>query len=218
MGKLKAMIDGTEGSFSKGATILEAAEQLGVEIPTLCHSPDITPTGNCRICVVEVEGSARLVASCHTPISAGMVIRTRSPKVVAARKATVELLMAGHTGPCVTDGCAKDCKLHQIASDLEVGPPRFRVRRRRYYPVEEVSPYVRRDMSRCILCRRCIRACSEIAKKDVFGVAYRGFGSKVVVDFDEPLDKGVCRDCGVCIGYCPTSALARAEKGVAGNE
>ena len=125
MGDLKAIIHSTEGSFPEGATILEAAEQVGSEIPTLCRSPDITPTGNCRICVVEVEGSARLVASCHTPISAGMVIRTRSHKVVAARKATVELLMAGHTGLCVTDECAKGCKLHNIASDLEVGPPRL---------------------------------------------------------------------------------------------
>ena len=218
MGNVKAIIDRIEGNFPEGMTILEAAQQLGLEIPTLCHSPEITPTGNCRICVVEVEASERLVASCHTPIMRGMVIKSRSAKVVAARKATVELLMAGHTGPCVTDECAKDCKLHNLAADLEVGPPRFRVRKRRYYPVEDVSPYVRRDMSRCILCRRCINACSEIAKKDVFSVAYRGFNSKVVVDYDKPLDKEVCRDCGVCIEYCPTSALARAEKGVARNE
>ena len=218
MADIKLLIDGIEVKGPAGTTILDAAKGAGVEIPTLCHSPDLRPEGNCRLCVVEVEGSPRLIASCHTPISEGMVIHTRSPKVLAVRKVIVELLLAGHTGPCVTDECAKDCELHNIAADLEVGPPRFRVRKRRYYPVEDVSPYVRRDMSRCILCRRCISACSEIAKKDVFSVAYRGFNSKVVVDYDEPLDKEVCRDCGVCIEYCPTSALARAEKGVARNE
>ena len=215
MSMVHFVINGREVKASEGTTILDAAKGAGVEIPTLCHSPDLKPEGNCRLCVVEVEGSPRLVASCHTPISKGMVIHTRSPKVLAAQKVIVELLLAGHTGPCVTDECAKDCELHNIAADLEVAPPRFQVRERRFYPVEDVSPYVRRDMSRCILCRRCVRACSEIAKKDVFGIAYRGFQSKVVVDCDEPLDKEVCKECGICIDYCPTSALTKPMKGVA---
>ena len=215
MNNFKAVLDGTEVSGVEGMTILEAAEKAGIHIPTLCHSPDLTPDGNCRICVVEVERSPRLVASCHTPIADGMVIHTRSPKVLAARKAVVELLLAGHTGPCVTDECAKDCELHNLAAELEVGPPRFQVRQRRAYPTEEISPYVQRDMSRCILCRRCARACIEIAKKNVFSVAYRGFKSKVVVDCDVALDKEACRDCGICIDYCPTSALSRPKKGVA---
>ncbi len=215
MADVTVVIDGKEVSGSSGMTILEAAEKMGIHIPTLCHSADLTPDGNCRICVVEVEGSPRLVASCHTPMADGMVIHTRSPKVLAARKAIVELLLSGHTGPCVTDECAKDCELHNLAAELEVGPPRFQVRKRRFYPVEEVSPYVRRDMSRCILCRRCVRACAEIAKKNVFSMAYRGFQSKVVVDCDVPLDKEFCRDCGICIDYCPTSALTKPNKEVA---
>ena len=215
MGDVNVVIDGEKVSGPEGMTILEAANEAGINIPTLCHRPDLTPEGNCRICVVEVEGSPRLVASCHTPISEGMVIQTRSPKVLAARKTVVELLLAGHTGPCVTDECAKDCELHNIAADLEVGPPRFQVKERRSYPVETLSPYVQRDMGRCILCRRCVRACAEIAKKNVFSMAYRGFWSKVVVDCDVPLDKEACRDCGICIDYCPTSALTKPIKGVA---
>lgn len=215
MSDYKAVLDGTEVSGHKGMTILEAAEKMGIHIPTLCHSPDLTPDGNCRICVVEVEGAPRLVASCHTPMADGMVIHTRSPKVLAARKAVVGLLLAGHTGPCVTDECAKDCELHNLAAELEVGPPRFQVKQRRFYSIEEISPYVQRDMSRCILCRRCIRACIEIAKKNIFSMAYRGFRSKVVVDCDVALDKEACRDCGICIDYCPTSALTKPIKGVA---
>jgi len=215
MADVNLVIDGKEVSGPSGTTILEAASEAGINIPTLCHRPDLTPEGNCRICVVEVEGSLRLVASCHTPIREGMVVHTHSPKVLSARRAVVELLLTGHTGPCVTDECARECELHYLAAELEVGPPRFQVKTRRAYPVEDVSPYVRRDMGRCILCRRCIRACAEIAKKNVFSMAYRGFRSKVVVDCDGVLDKEVCRDCGICVEYCPTSALTKVNKEVA---
>jgi NADH:ubiquinone oxidoreductase subunit E/NAD-dependent dihydropyrimidine dehydrogenase PreA subunit/ferredoxin len=207
MGNVHVMIDGIQVNGQKDMTILQAAKEAGVEIPTLCHQDGLTPSGNCRICVVEVEGSNRLVAACHTPIEEGMMIQTRSPRVLELRRGTIELLLAGHTGPCVTDKAAKDCGLHGIASDLEVGPPRFPVRRPRFYPVEDVSSYVRRDMSKCILCRKCIRACGEIASRNIYSMAYRGFGSKVVVDYDVPLNKEACKDCGICIEYCPTSAL-----------
>jgi NADH dehydrogenase/NADH:ubiquinone oxidoreductase subunit G len=215
MGDIKLTIDGKDVEVAWGTTILSAAEGIGVVIPTLCHRPDLSVEGNCRMCVVEVEGSPRLVASCHTPVSEGMVIHTRSARVLKARKVIMELLLAGHTGPCVTDECARECEVHCLAAELEVGPPRFGVRRRRFYPVEEVSPYVRRDMSRCILCRRCIRACREIAKQDLFYMAYRGFDSKVVTGCDEVLDAEVCKDCGICIEYCPTSALLKPSEEVA---
>ena len=189
MGDVKLMIDGKKLSVLERTTILKAAQDADINIPTLCHRPDLTPEGLCRVCVVEVEGAPRLVASCHTPVTDGMVIHTRTAKVLAARKTIIELLLAGHTGPCVTDECAGDCELHHLAADLEAGAPRFQVKKRRSYPVENISPYVQRDMGRCILCRRCIRACAQLAKKNVFSMAYRGFESKVVVDCDVPLDK-----------------------------
>ena len=207
MGDVSVTIDGTGVKGQEGMTILQAAQQVNIEIPTLCHQDGIKPSGNCRICVVEVEGSRTLVGSCHTPIAQGMVIHTRSDKVLKARGATIELLLSGHTGSCVTDSAAKECRLHEIASHLEVGPPRFLVKKPRFYPPEDASPYVKRDMSKCILCRKCIRACDEIAGQKIYSMAYRGFGSKVVVDCDVPLDKEVCKDCGICIEYCPTSAL-----------
>jgi NADH dehydrogenase/NADH:ubiquinone oxidoreductase subunit G len=211
VGEIKVVIDGVEVSAPKDMIILEVARQIGIEIPTLCYSPDLSPTGVCRICVVEVEGVRTLVGSCHTPIAPGMVIHTRSPKVLAARRAAVELLQAAHDAVCVIDSNCQRCDLHKLCADLQVRRAGFQVRKRRSYSVEEISPYVRRDMSKCILCRRCILACSEIAKKNVYALAYRGFNSKVVVDCDVPLNKEVCRDCGICIDYCPTNALSRPQ-------
>ena len=215
MARVKLEIDGREVSCKGGLTILAAAEQVGIHIPTLCYRPELSAGGGWRLCVVEVDGSPRLVASCHTPVAGGMVVRTDTARVRAARRVVVELLLTGHTGPCVTDVEARSCELHKLAAEMEVGVPRFKVRRPRWYPVEEISPYVRRDMSRCVLCGRCVRACAEVAKKGIYAMAYRGFESKVVVDCDVVLNKEECRDCGVCIDFCPTTALMKPGKGVA---
>ena len=204
-------INGSKLSGREGMTILEVARENGIDIPTLCYSPELIPIGACRICVVEVEGSKTLVGSCHTPVTQEMVIYTHSPQVLEARKAMVELLLASHPDNCLVCDKANRCELRKIAADLEVGLPRFKSRKR-YYPIEDVSPYIVRDLSKCILCRRCIRACSEIKKADVFAMAYRGFDSKVVVDLDQPLDKDICRDCDVCISLCPTGALSKPSK------
>jgi NADH dehydrogenase/NADH:ubiquinone oxidoreductase subunit G len=206
--KLRLTLNGNQVSGRPGQTILELAQENGVDIPTLCHHADLSPLGACRICVVEVEGSRTLVGSCHTPIAEGMVIQTHSPKVLASRRAITELLLASHSGACYMCDKANMCELRKIAAELDVGLPRFQVKKH-YYPKEDVSPYIFRDLTKCILCRRCVRACREVAKKDVFAVAYRGFDSKIIVDFDQPLDKEACRDCGICIPYCPTGALSQ---------
>jgi len=203
-------IDGLDIVVSSGITILEAAQDHGIPIPTLCHARELAPIGACRICVVEVAGMKALAGACHTPVSDGMIIRTHSPKVIAARRATVELLLAAHTGDCVTDANAEHCLLHRLASELEVGPPRFRVRKTRRYPPEDSNPYVRRDLSKCIMCRKCVSACTEIAGKNLLDVGYRSFRSKIVYGRDEPLDSDRCKDCGICIDYCPTGALTPA--------
>lgn len=205
---IRVTLNGTEVSGRQGQTILQLAQANGVDIPTLCHHEDLKPLGACRICVVEVEGSRTLVGACHTPISEGMVVHTHSPRVLASRRVIVELLLASHSGNCYMCDKANMCELRKIAAELDVGLPRFRVKKR-FYAKEDVSPYITRDLTKCILCRRCVRACNEIAGHDVFAVAYRGFGSKIIVDFDQPLDKEVCRDCGICISYCPTGALSR---------
>jgi NADH dehydrogenase/NADH:ubiquinone oxidoreductase subunit G len=206
--KPRVTLNGNQVSGRPGQTILELAQENGVDIPTLCHHADLSPLGACRVCVVEVEGSRTLVGSCHTPIADGMVIHTHSPKVLASRKVIIELLLASHSGACYMCDKANMCELRKIAAELDVGLPRFQVKRH-YYPKEDISPYITRDLTKCIMCRRCVRACTEIAKKNVFAVAYRGFDAKIVVDDDQSIDKEVCRDCGVCIPYCPTGALSQ---------
>lgn len=212
MGNVNVIIDGKKVRVREGATILEAAEACSVIIPTFCHIKGLMPTGVCRVCVVEVKGSKTLVGACHTPASDGMIVSTHTPKVVAARKVIVELMLTGHTGDCVNDPNAENCKLHNLASDYEVGAPRFNVKSPRFYPAEESNPYVRRDLSKCILCRKCVKACREIARKDVLSIGYRGFRSKVVSGYDEALTAEVCRDCLICIEHCPTGALSRPVK------
>ena len=213
MQNVNAILNDTPVTCQQGMTILELANEQGIDIPTLCHSPELTPLGACRICVVEVEGSRTLVGSCHTPVTEGMVIHTHSPRVIETRKVIVELLLASHGGTCYMCDKANICELRKIAADLDVGLPQFQVRKR-FYQTEDISPYIIRDLTKCILCRRCVRACAEIADHDIFAVGYRGFDSKIVVDLNQPLDKEVCRDCDICIDLCPTGALSKRKKTV----
>ena len=169
---------------ASGMTILQAAEANGIEIPTLCYLKDLSPIGACRICVIEVAGSRTLVGSCHTPVAEGMVIQTHSPRVLETRRVLVELMMASHPDNCIVCETANCCGLRKLATEMEVGLPRFRTRMH-YFPVEDENPYIVRDMSKCILCRRCVAACYNLAGKKMFSLAYRGFDTKVVHGLDE---------------------------------
>ena len=208
MATVRLNIDGKRIKVREGASILEAGEANGIGIPTLCHIKGQLPTGACRICVVEVVGSKGLVGACHTPVAEGMIVRTQSPKVVEARKIIIELMLTAHAGVCVNDPDAENCLLHNLASDYEVGAPRFNVRAPRYYPAEETNRYVLRDLSKCILCRKCVKACADMAGENILSIGYRGFTSKVITGFDESLNSEVCRDCGICVEHCPTGALS----------
>jgi len=190
-------------------TILEVARENGIDIPTLCYLRDFSPVGACRLCVVEVEGSRTLVGSCHTPIAEGMVILTHSPKVLETRRVLVELMLASHPDSCLICGEANRCELRKIAADLDIGLPRFRIKRH-YLPVEAENPRIVRDMSKCILCRRCVTGCGNLNGEQIFSLAYRGFDSKVIFGLDQPVEmKATCRDCDNCIALCPTGALSK---------
>jgi NADH dehydrogenase/NADH:ubiquinone oxidoreductase subunit G len=208
MNDVSLTINGAQVTGRAGMTILEAARENGIDIPTLCFLEDLAPVGACRICVVEVEGSRTLVGSCHTPITEGMVIQTHSPKVLEARRILLELMLASHPDACLVCDQANLCELRKIATDLEVGLPRFNLRKH-FYPAEAENPEIVRDLSKCILCRRCVYACRNIKGEGMFSIAYRGFESKVVHGFDQPLVQVACKDCSVCIDLCPTGALSR---------
>ena len=209
--KINLTINDKEVSGRPGMTILEVAGENGIDIPTLCHIPDLPPIGACRLCVVEVEGSRTLVGSCHTPVAEGMVVQTHSPKVIATRKVLVELMLASHSDACLVCDKANICELRRIAADLEIGLPRFRTRKH-YYPVEDENSGMLRDMSKCVQCRRCVAACKSPGGEPLFGVAYRGFDSKVVHGHDQPLGSESCENCDACIEICPSGALQKARK------
>jgi len=209
MGNIALTMNGAPVSGREGMTILEIARENGIDIPTLCYLEELPPVGACRICVVEVEGSRTLVGSCHTPITEGMVIHTHSPKVLGVRKILVELMLASHPDNCLVCDEANRCELRKLAADLDIGMPRFRMRKH-YYPVEDENPYIIRDMSKCILCRRCVAACQNIKGERMFSIAYRGFDSKVVYGIDQPVgSEEACHDCDTCISLCPTGALSK---------
>lgn len=209
MSNVSLTINGAQVTGLQGQTILEVARENGIDIPTLCYLEDLNPIGACRLCVVEVEGSRTLVGSCHTPVTEGMVIHTHSPKVLTARRILVELMLASHPDNCLVCDEANLCQLRKIAADLDIGLPRFRMRKH-YFPVEDENPHIIRDMSKCILCRRCVAACQNIKGAKMFSIAYRGFDSKVIYGLDQPVgSEEACRDCDTCVSLCPTGALSK---------
>ena len=189
-----------------GETILSALTRAGIEVPTLCHMKKLTPTGACRICVVELEGMAGLVPSCSTPVEAGMRIFTNSPRVIEARKLIIELLLADHPDDCLYCVRSGSCRLQKLAQDYGVRERIFPPRRREN-TLDTASPAIVFDQSKCILCGKCVRTCSEIQK--VFAIEFTGRGSNMRVSpaFHDSLNVSSCICCGQCISVCPTGAL-----------
>ena len=202
---INVTLNGRSVQARPGTTILDLASENDIIIPTLCFHKNLSPTGACRMCVVEVATSRTLVASCHTPAASNMVIETHSPKVMRTRNMIMELMMSSHPDFCLVCDKANICEMRLLSAELGAGLPRFRAKKR-YYPIED-NPYVIRDLTKCVLCYRCIKACKEIKKANLYSMGYRGFHCKVVVDQDVSLDKEVCRDCGICVPYCPVGAL-----------
>jgi len=192
-------------AFVPGQTILEAAAAAGVRIPTLCHLRGTTPTGACRICVVEVAGARSLIAACSTPAAPNMVVQTKSHRVVQARKVILELLLASGEHDCLLCPSCGDCQLQDLAFEYQVSPKRFD-RPTDLRPIE-VNPLIVRDPSRCILCGRCVQACNEVQVNRAISFGYRGNRAKIVAAGDRPLKDSECVFCGECVQACPTGAL-----------
>ncbi len=201
-------IDGERTSVPEGTTILEAAKLMNVHIPTLCHHEDQAIKAVCRICVVEVEGQIQLPTACNTPVSEGMVIKTASPKVIKARKNIMELILSRHTQDCLI--CSKNgtCELQSVASDLNMS------RRNRYelearnVEVDESSPSIVRDMTKCILCGRCVEVCTDVQGITVMDKENRGYHTLVVPPYGKSLVDTACVNCGQCVQVCPVGAIS----------
>ena len=199
-------LDGREVSGYLGMTILELAKESGVEIPTLCHDKHLPPTGACRVCLVENEQSGALLASCVTPIASGMVINTHSPRVIERRKTIVKLMLTSHPDSCLVCDKGNRCQLRQIASDLGIGLVELQ-RIPRMASIEEVNPFLERDLSKCILCAKCIRACQELVVEGAIDYFQRGFMTIPATLNNLPLENSECTFCGTCVALCPTGAL-----------
>jgi iron-only hydrogenase group A len=190
----------------KGETILSALNRNGIMIPTLCRMPEFTPTGACRMCVVEVEGRDRLVTACSAPVEEWMRIKTHSPRVIRARKTIVELLLANHPDDCLYCDRNLDCELQKLSDQMQVRERRIRgskIKPRR----DQSSPAIVRELSKCILCGRCIRVCEEVIMATSIDFIGRGRSTHVGPAMDRDLNFSSCISCGQCVLVCPTGAL-----------
>ncbi|MFW6389161.1 MAG: 2Fe-2S iron-sulfur cluster-binding protein, partial [Marinilabiliaceae bacterium] len=206
--KVNLKIDNLSVSVDDGTTILEAARQVNVRIPTLCHHEDLCVAGNCRVCVVEQTGGDRLLPSCAVPVTEGMEIHTNSLKVRNARKQIIELLISEHRPDCTT--CYKNgkCELQALTNEYIVGEKGFiPLVPLKGYTVDEFSPSIIKDDSKCIRCQRCVRTCTEIQNISALTVAHKGGEMKVSTFFEKPIYEVVCTNCGQCVTHCPTGAL-----------
>lgn len=230
----KITINGNEFSFESGETILDVARRNSIDIPTLCHLKGTNATGACRVCVVEVERARTLVASCAAPAGNGMVVHTESPKVVAARKMIIQLLLSSGNHNCAVRGsdgenwtdfqlrvqkdddsdalCPVwgDCRLQDLAYRYQVSGERFSATHTRY-PMELVNPFIVRDFSRCIQCGRCVQACNEVQVNKAISFGYRGAATKIIAAGDRPYVDSDCVFCGECVQACPVGALVEKD-------
>ena len=204
---ISVTIDGRQTRVPSGTTILEAARQLGVHIPTLCHHDDLCVAGVCRVCVVEVERQRTLQASCAYPITAPLAIMTHTEKVRRARRHIIDLLLSEHVGECYACFRNNNCELQALAKEYGVDSFRFGHREKPKYTVDRSSYSVVRDINKCVQCRRCERTCVDLQEVGTLGTIGRSHDSKLTTFMDKPLGNVVCINCGQCINRCPTGAL-----------
>jgi NADH-quinone oxidoreductase subunit G len=203
---IQAVIDRTNVEVPEGTTILWAARKANVNIPTLCHHPDLVPGGQCGLCVVEIEGIPGLTRACLTPIGKGWKVKTHTPRLMMVRRQLVELILSNHDTDCLT--CIKNnsCELQSLAATLGIDSVEWRKSEEKL-PVDTSSVSIVRDPNKCILCGRCIQVCDNIQSVHALAVNHRGCDTVITTAFDAGLGNSVCINCGQCVVHCPVGAL-----------
>lgn len=210
--KINLIIDGTKVTVDSGTTVLDAAKSINIKIPTLCYHPDLCIAGNCRVCVVEQEGTRNLIASCAVPATDGMIIHTNSLKVRTARKHVIELLLSEHNSECTKCYKNGDCELQSLAAEYKITDNNLiDLVPFHHYTIDNFSPSIIKDDSKCIRCQRCVRTCEELQSVSALGVAYRGEHMKISTFEELPMFDVVCTNCGQCVNRCPVGALVERD-------
>ncbi len=203
---IKLEVNGRLIEADKGETILSALNRNGLYVPTICSIKGLSPTGACRMCVVEVEGRENLVPSCSFPVEQSLKITTHSPRVLKARKTNVELLLSNHPDDCLYCERNGSCELQSLAEDLNIRERRI-PGKKSPYKIDRSSPAIIRDPAKCILCGRCVRICEELMATSALDFAYRGNELHISTTLGKPLNFSNCTACGQCLVSCPTGAL-----------
>jgi predicted molibdopterin-dependent oxidoreductase YjgC len=206
MEPISLTINGLPLVAGAGTSILKAARDNGIRIPTLCHHPHLEAAGACRLCVVEDDQSGRIMASCVTPVAAGLSVQTDSEALRRHRANIVRLLMANHPESCIVCNKGNRCELRLLAAELGIGVTGLR-RMPHYLQLEEANPFIIRDLTKCILCGKCIRADQELVAVGAIDYNLRGLRSRPATAGERPLEKSSCTFCGTCVSLCPTGAL-----------
>ena len=203
-------IDNQKISVPEGIIILEAAKQVGIDIPTLCFLKDINEIGDCRMCVVKVEGRRGFATSCIQKVEEGMVIKTHTPEIIEARHVMLDLIISNHDKDCLTCTRMGNCELQALAAKFGIQSIEYKGERKEY-PLDDVSPSIVKDPNKCILCRRCVAVCKNVQKIGAIDCGNRGFDSSISTSYNKSLKDTNCVYCGQCIEACPTSALREKE-------
>ncbi len=199
-------INGKSISVPQDYTILQAARSAGIDIPTLCYLKDINEIGACRMCLVEVKGARTLVTACVYPVSEGMEVFTQTERVRKARKAVLELMLSNHNRSCLTCVRNRNCELQALAEELNVTEIPYEGAQTPS-TIDDVSPSIVRDNSKCILCRRCVAVCKKIQTVGAIDATQRGFNTTIGSSFEKSLNETDCAMCGQCVSVCPVGAL-----------